>query len=368
MKTKIAPIRILTAVPICDGHDSAINTINLELVHNGIEVVYLGYHRGARDIVRAAIQEDVRAVGISSYNGGHIEFFSEVVQLIRKGGGRHISVFGGGGGTITQVDAALMHSRGVDRIFLAGTPLKQITQYVLHRFAKPVGVSTSGGRKSPDLKISALLGKGSMVRRRLGEGRRPTIVGIAGPGGSGKTTLIDEMTLRHLRQFPSSRIAILSQDPSLPGKGALLGDRAAMIHAQDDRVFMRSLATRGHAGGLALQTRRYLEILRSLQLDGGRGFALIFVETVGIGQESVPFPAGLVDRTVLVMSPDYGSRLQLQKIAMLDAADLVVVNKADRPGARAAMAEIEQRVGSNGRVGRSFSTTASRHRDAGVEE
>src|SRR5687767_10681276 len=117
------PIRLLTAVPICDGHDSAINTINLELVHAGMEVVYLGYDRSVQDIARAAIQEDVRAVGISSYNGGHVEFFSAVVNELRRHGAKHIGVFGGGGGTITPDDARVMQKHGVDRIFFAGTPL-----------------------------------------------------------------------------------------------------------------------------------------------------------------------------------------------------------------------------------------------------
>src|SRR5689334_7800803 len=116
------PIRILTAVPICDGHDSAINTVNLELIRHGVEVIYLGYHRPARDVVRAAIQEDVQAIGISSYNGGHIEYFAEVVNLLRLSGASDIGVFGGGGGTITHDDEKQMHKRGVHRIFFAGTP------------------------------------------------------------------------------------------------------------------------------------------------------------------------------------------------------------------------------------------------------
>src|SRR2546426_820417 len=120
-----APLRILTAVPICDGHDSPILTINLELVHAGVEVIYLGYHRSVRDIVRAAIQEDVRAIGLSSYNGGHVEFFAEVVDLLRKRGASDIKVFGGGGGTITHDDAAAMKRRGVDKIFFAGTSLPE---------------------------------------------------------------------------------------------------------------------------------------------------------------------------------------------------------------------------------------------------
>src|SRR5205809_3444294 len=124
----LSPIRILTAVPICDGHDSAINTINLEFIQHGIEVIYLGYHRSVGDIVRAAIQEDVRAIGISSYNGGHVEFFAEVVSLLRKRGS-DIGVFGGGGGTITHEDAAIMRRKGVDEIFFAGTSLDDMAKF-----------------------------------------------------------------------------------------------------------------------------------------------------------------------------------------------------------------------------------------------
>src|SRR5215469_11878680 len=130
-----SPIRILTAVPICDGHDSAINTINLELIRHGIEVVYLGYHRSARDIVRAAIQEDVRAIGISSYNGGHVEFFAEVASLLKKEKATDIRLFGGGGGTITPADAKAMQRRGVNRIFFAGTPLSEIVEYIQREYA-----------------------------------------------------------------------------------------------------------------------------------------------------------------------------------------------------------------------------------------
>ena len=125
-----SPILVLTAVPICDGHDSAINTINLEFIRHGIEVIYLGYHRSVGDIVRAAIQEDVRAVGISSYNGGHIEFFAEVVDLLRKKGAHDIKVFGGGGGTITHDDAAIMKRKGVDEVFFAGTSLDEMVKFV----------------------------------------------------------------------------------------------------------------------------------------------------------------------------------------------------------------------------------------------
>src|SRR5438552_14783101 len=154
MKVKIVPIRILTAVPICDGHDSAINTINQELVHHGVEVIYLGYHRYAQDIVRAAIQEDVRAIGISSYNGGHVEFFAEIVSQLKRRGADDIKVFGGGGGTITHDDQRVMQKRGVDKIFFAGTSLTEMVEFVRERYAKrPKRRATS----DPEMKLARKL-------------------------------------------------------------------------------------------------------------------------------------------------------------------------------------------------------------------
>src|SRR5215470_1746947 len=167
-----SPIRILTAVPICDGHDSAINTINLEFIRHGVEVIYLGYHRSVGDIVRAAIQEDVRAIGISSYNGGHIEFFAAVVDLLRKKGADDIKVFGGGGGTITHQDAATMRRKGVDEIFFAGTSLDDMVKFVHRRYGKP---RTKRPRpKSFDQELAHKLTKIEDVNA-IGNRKRPTL-------------------------------------------------------------------------------------------------------------------------------------------------------------------------------------------------
>ena len=375
-----SPIRILTAVPICDGHDSAINTINLEFIRHGIEVVYLGFHRYVGDIVRAAIQEDVAAIGISSYNGGHIEFFADVVRQLKKKGAGDIAVFGGGGGTITNDDAKEMRRKGVDQIFFAGTSLNEMADYVRKQYAKR---KKRLANSKPDLALSRKL---TDLESAFAEGRkrstanaqRPTlngkirnpqsairnckVIGFTGPGGAGKTTLIDELVLRFLQREPKTRIAILSHDPSVIGEGALLGDRATMINSQDDRVFMRSMATRGQAGGLSPATEGCLALLAR------SGFDYVIIETVGTGQEALPFRNKLVDQTVLVMNPDYGARLQLQKIVMLDVADIVVVNKTDLERAKAALSEIEQRLTQNKRKQEIVATVAKRHRDPGVDE
>jgi methylmalonyl-CoA mutase len=367
------PRRILTAVPLCDGHDSPITTINTELVRHGWEVVYLGYHQAASTIARAAVQEDVQAIGLSSYNGGHVVFFREVVERLRARGARDIALFGGGGGTITASDEKAMRRAGVRRIFFPGTPLAEMMAAISKGApAPPKDAGRFRGDRALGRAIS-LAETRSNSRNGAKSGtvpnrRRMLTVGVAGPGGAGKSTLIDELTSRYLLANPAGRIAILANDPSHPGGGgALLGDRVSAIYADNDRVFFRSLATRGSLTGVASAVPGALALF-----EASGQFDLVFVESVGIGQESDPFGVlgggrRLVDLAVFVLPPHYGGRIQLQKIPLLAGADLVVLNKCDDPRAASAKAELSGVLAGTERKPVLHTTTASKHDDQGVD-
>lgn len=371
------PLRILTAVPICDGHDSAVTTINIELARHGIEVIYLGYHQSATTIARAAIQEDANVVGLSSYNGGHIVFFKEVVDQLRARGSGDIPVFGGGGGTITLADERVMKRQGTDRIFFAGTPLDDIMALIKREYArdaKPNAKFRGDRALARAITLAETAAFSGQPHRPSPRALHPArknaarafVLGIAGPGGAGKSTLIDELTSRFLQRVPTGRIAILANDPSHPDShGAILGDRVSAIYAQDDRVFFRSMATRGSLTGIAAAAPAAIEILKA-----SGEFDLILVESVGVGQESDPFGVfggkKLVDATLFVLAPHYGGRIQLQKIALLNGADFVALNKCDHPMAHTAKAEIQARLDQNGKGQTLHTTTAARHFDGGV--
>ena len=372
-----APLRIVTAVPLCDGHDSAITTINVELAGGGAEVIYLGYHQPASAIARAAVQEDADAIGLSSYNGGHVVFFREVIAQLRARGGGDIRLFGGGGGTITAADQRRLERSGVQRIFFAGTPLPAIVSAIqddLRPLRRRNGNFTGDRALARGISITetagARISRPALRRRRTqhpSTGRTALVVGVTGPGGAGKSTLIDELTARFLNARPG-RIAIVANDPSQPKSGgAILGDRVSAIYSRDDRVFFRSLATRGSPSGVSLACARAVDVLR----QAGE-FELIFVESVGIGQDGDPFgtfsrQGSFVDAVLFVLAPHYGARLQLHKMTLLPAADLVVLNKCDDPQAATAQREISAVLDAKDQRPRLYRTTAAAHDDEGID-
>jgi methylmalonyl-CoA mutase len=260
-----------------------------------------------------------------------------------------------------------MLRRGVDRVFFPGAALTDMAEWVRKKYQPRTTRSLRGNQRmepGSDLTLARQLTAiqpGGPLPFHNGARAAP-VVGITGPGGAGKTTLIDELVLRFLKSRSKGRVAILSHDPASPSQGALLADRASMVYAQNDRVFMRSLPAQGNNHGLAPSTRGCLALLAHA------GFDLVLVESAGIGQETAPFSGGLVDKQVLVISPDYGGRLQLQKLVMLDLADMVVLNKGDLPNARTAVAEVQQRLALNGRGQKFAVTVARKHGDRGVDE
>lgn len=375
------PLRALTAVALCDGHDAAIVAVSRTLRQHGFEVVYIGFHRSPAQIAHAAVQEDVDVIGISSYNGGHAEFIADVLRRLREAG-RDIPIVAGGGGTITPQDVAELTRMGVARVFLPGETLDGMAAEVTRiarerrrtrsRDAATIQRALAGEHPPLGELITSIEDDGPLPAGALPDDpvqRLPFIVGIAGPGGAGKSTLIDELALRWLEKR-GKPAAILCSDPSGAGTqlgetgGALLGDRIRMLAASDPRLFVRSLATR-RPGAISGAVGPILAVLRRST------FPLVIVESAGIGQADHPFGRE-VDLSILVMTDEFGSPIQLEKMAALEAADLVVLNKADRATAQAAASMIRTRLRSvrrpHGRPVELLQTRAHTHRDPGVDK
>ncbi|MCP4902968.1 MAG: methylmalonyl-CoA mutase family protein [bacterium] len=339
-------VRFVTAASLFDGHDAAINIMRRILQAQGAEVIHLAHNRSVAEIVDAAIQEDVQGIAVSSYQGGHVEFFTYMIDLLKQRGAAHIKVFGGGGGVIVPAEIEHLESYGVSKIFspedgrelgLDGMISHMIQVCDFDPAELDGGESLASSRdRWLDVARAITRAEAGLEVATLKRGDGAPVIGTTGTGGAGKSSLTDELVLRFLADFPDLTIAILSIDPTKRKTGgALLGDRIRMNSLGSERVFMRSLATR--------QAHRALSknIEQSIDICQGAGFDLIIVESSGIGQADTEI-VDISDLSLYVMTPEYGAAMQLEKVDMLDYADFVAINKFDRPRALDALRDVRK--------------------------
>ncbi len=352
-------IRIVTAASLFDGHDAAINIMRRIMQASGAEIIHLGHNRSVEEIVQTAIQEDVQGIAITSYQGGHNEFFKYMYDLLRQRGASHIKIFGGGGGTILPSEIEALHRYGISRIYSPDDGrqmgLQGMINDVLQQCDFALGNRLNGEltRLSPTEHaaiarlITAAENYPDTAREWLNllTAKAPTqttpVLGITGTGGAGKSSLVDELVRRFLMEFDDKHVAILSVDPSKRKTGgALLGDRIRMNTASHPRVYMRSMATRQANLALSQYVQDALQILKAA------GFDLIILETSGIGQSDTEI-VDHSDVSLYVMTPEYGAATQLEKIDMLDFADLIAINKFDKRGALDALRDVKKQYQRN---------------------
>ncbi|CAM0999178.1 fused isobutyryl-CoA mutase/GTPase IcmF [Rhodanobacter sp. Root179] len=354
-QTETTPLRFVTAASLFDGHDAAINIMRRIIQSQGAEVIHLGHNRSVEDVVRAALQEDADAIALSSYQGGHVEYFKYMVDMLRERGAGHVRVFGGGGGTITPEEIRELQAYGVERIYHPNDGMKlglvEMIEDVMNRTRAAVDqrVETAASKVDVDDEISIGHMLSTIEEGRLGDaelerlrkewklaGKQTPVLGLTGTGGAGKSSVVDELLLRFLHAFPEMRIAVLAVDPTRRRSGgALLGDRIRMNSLRSHRVYMRSMATRRQHAATSVVLHDCIDFLKSQPYD------LVIVETAGIGQSDSEI-VDLVDFPVYVMTSDYGAASQLEKIDMIDFADLVVLNKFDKRGAEDALRDVRK--------------------------
>ncbi|WP_233671439.1 methylmalonyl-CoA mutase family protein [Luteimonas cellulosilyticus] len=355
-QTDTAPLRFVTAASLFDGHDAAINIMRRLIQSQGAEVIHLGHNRSVEDVVRAALQEDADGIALSSYQGGHVEYFKYMVDMLKERGAGHIRVFGGGGGTITPEEIRELQGYGVERIYHPNDGMKmglvEMIEDVVRRAgeARDATVRVETGN-APGIDDEIGIGRvlsgieagritdGELAKLRktwqLAGGKTP-VIGITGTGGAGKSSVTDELLNRFLASFPQMRIAVISVDPTRRRSGgALLGDRIRMNSLRSHRVYMRSMATRRQNVATNAVLKDCIGFLKSLAYD------LVIVETAGIGQSDSEI-VDLVDFPMYVMTSDYGAASQLEKIDMIDYAELIVLNKYDKRGAEDALRDIRK--------------------------
>jgi methylmalonyl-CoA mutase len=376
------PLRFVSAASLFDGHDAAINIIRRILQAHGAEVVHLGHNRSVADIVQAAIQEDADGIAVSSYQGGHNEYFRYMVDMLKAGGAGHIRVVVGGGGTIAPHEVEALEAYGVEKIYTPDDGLRLgldgMIEDVFRRVRAAQRPVFEGGTVSADDPVTLAraitlleLGDEAAVAKLRGHAaktlNRPPVLGITGTGGAGKSSLTDEILNRIVRFFPDRRVAVVAMDPTRRRSGgALLGDRIRMNALAHGQLFMRSLATRRQHLATSAVLADTVQLLKSA------GFDLVVVETAGIGQSDTEV-VDLVDLSMYVMTADYGAASQLEKIDMLDFADFIVLNKFEKRGAEDALRDVRKQVARNRKLFKTppgqlpvYPTIASQFNDAGV--
>jgi methylmalonyl-CoA mutase len=355
-QAETTPLRFVTAASLFDGHDAAINIMRRIIQSQGAEVIHLGHNRSVEDVVRAALQEDADAIALSSYQGGHVEYFKYMVDMLKEKGAAHIRVFGGGGGTITPEEIRELQAYGVERIYHPNDGMKlgltEMIEDVMQRAGRAAAQrapDTAASKVSVDDEISighmlSAIEEGRFSAADLDHlrkqwklaGKATPVLGLTGTGGAGKSSVVDELLLRFLHAFPQMRIAVLAIDPTRRRSGgALLGDRIRMNALRSHRVYMRSMATRRQHAATNEVLHDCIDFLKAQPYD------LVIVETAGIGQSDSEI-VDLVDFPVYVMTSDYGAASQLEKIDMIDFAELVVLNKFDRRGAEDALRDVRK--------------------------
>ncbi|MCH7320540.1 methylmalonyl-CoA mutase family protein [Solibacillus sp. MA9] len=347
-------VRFVTASSLFDGHDASINIMRRILQGSGVEVIHLGHNRSVEEVVNAAIQEDAQGVAISSYQGGHMEYFKYMYDLLREKGAPHIKIFGGGGGVILPREINELHAYGIAGIFSPEDGRQLGLQGMINKNIEGADFSTLKGNYSelleelstdtPEILANLITAAEnghdveieSMLELARKKSKNTPIIGITGTGGAGKSSLTDELIRRFLQEFPDKKIAILSVDPTKQKTGgALLGDRIRMNAIFNNRVYMRSLATRGSRSELSSSIGDVLDVVRVA------GFDLVVVETSGIGQGDAEITK-YTDLSMYVMTSEFGAPTQLEKIDMIDYADLIAINKFERKGSEDALRQVQK--------------------------
>lgn len=347
-------IRFVTASSLFDGHDASINIMRRILQSSGAEVIHLGHNRSVEEVVNAAIQEDAQGVALSSYQGGHIEYFKYMYDLLREKGAPHIKIYGGGGGVILPREIKELHDYGIAGIFSPEDGRQLGLQGMINKKLEGADFSTLKGNykelleklttDTPEILANLITaaenGGDAEVEEMLKLARTKSlntpVIGITGTGGAGKSSLTDELIRRFLQEFPDKKLAIISVDPTKQKTGgALLGDRIRMNAIFNNRVYMRSLATRGSHTELSSSIGDVLDVVRTA------GFDLILVETSGIGQGDAEITKH-TDLSMYVMTSEFGAPTQLEKIDMIDFADLIAINKFERKGSEDALRQVQK--------------------------